>query len=75
MHISQMFERTHNAHVSGSGNMQAKMLFHSSRGSDWHACYGAFNCDNTPQYCIKVWPSVIRRMVINSKAVAYDSKS
>lgn len=75
MHISQRFERTHTAHVSGSGNMQARMLFHYSSGSDWHACYGTFTCVNTPQYFINVWPSVRRRKVINSKAVAYDSNS
>lgn len=75
MHISQRFERTHNAHVSGSSNMQARLLFHYSRGSDWHECYGTFTCENTPQYFIKVWPSVIKRIVINSKAVAYASKS
>lgn len=75
MHILQRFERTHNAHVSGSRNMQARLLFHYSKGSDWHACYGTFSCENTPQYFINVWPSVIRRKVKNSKAVAYDSNS
>lgn len=75
MHISQRFERTHNAHVSGSSNMQARLLFHYSRGSDWHACYGTFTSENTPIYFINVWPSVIRRKVINSKAVACDTNS